>query len=89
MPYQVTKFESTPNPNAMKCWLDHPISEEPRSFLNREMAKEDLLALNLFDKAQATCVLFHGEWLTVNKLPEQDWPPVKRRIREVLAQERP
>ena len=41
MPFTITEFESTPNPNAVKCWLDRPISEGPRSFLNAQMAQGD------------------------------------------------
>jgi hypothetical protein len=86
MPYVVTEFEPTPNPNAMKCWLDRPISEGPRSFLNAEMAAADAIAAALFAQAGATTVLFNGDWLTVNKRPEDDWASVKRKIKRVLEQ---
>jgi NFU1 iron-sulfur cluster scaffold homolog, mitochondrial len=86
MPYTVTEFESTPNPNAMKCWLDRPISEGPRSFLNAEMAAGDAIASALFAQAGATTVLFNGNWLTVNKRPEDEWASVKRKIKRVLEQ---
>ena len=85
MPFFVTEFESTPNPNAMKCWLDRPVSEGPRSFLNVEMAAEDPIAAALFKQVGATCVLFNGEWLTVNKPPDADWKSMKPKIRDVLA----
>ena len=86
MPFTVTRFESTPNPNAVKCWLDRPISEWPRSFLNVEMAREDDLAAALFERAGAVCVLFNGDWVTVNKAPEADWTTVKAAVRRVLAE---
>ena len=29
MPCTVVEYETTPNPNALKCWLDQPISDGP------------------------------------------------------------
>jgi hypothetical protein len=84
MGYQITNFESTPNPNAVKCWLDRPISQGPRSFRNASEANGDPVAQALFDEACATTVLFNGDWLTVNKRPDADWPDVKARIKRVL-----
>lgn len=84
MPFSVTEFETTPNPNAMKCWLDRPISDKPRSFLNAEMAKADPIALALFSQAGVTNVLFNGEWLTVNKPPDAKWSTVKASVKQVL-----
>ena len=84
MSFNVTSFESTPNPNAVKCWLDRPISDGPRSFLNAESAAADPVARALFTEAGATTVLFNGEWLTVNKPPDAAWPNVKATIKRVL-----
>lgn len=84
MPYSVTEFESTPNPNAVKVWVDRPVSNGPRSFLNAGAAQADPLAAALFSEAGATTVLLNGDWLTVNKSAEHDWTTVKARIRRVL-----
>ncbi len=84
MPYHVKEFESTPNPNAMKCWLDRPISDGPRSFFNASMAAADPVAAALFADAGVTNVLFHGDWMTVNKLPESDWDAVQLKVKRVL-----
>src|SRR5262245_48021284 len=73
MPYAITEFESTPNPNAVKCWLDKPISEGPRSFWRPDLAAGDPIAAALFAEAGVTNVLFNGEWMTVNKPPDADW----------------
>lgn len=86
MPFIVTEFEPTPNPNAVKCWLNQPISDRPRSFLNAEMAREDPIASALFADAGATAVLFNGDWLTVNKPPDASWAQVKASIKRVLAE---
>ena len=85
MPFTVTEFEATPNPNAVKCWLDHPISDGPRSFLNADAGADDPIASALFEQTGATTILFNGDWLTVNKPAEADWATVKRRIKSVLA----
>jgi hypothetical protein len=84
MPYRVTEFEPTPNPNAVKCWLDHPISDRPRSFLNAGMATADPIAAALFAQAGVTNVLFNGDWVTVNKPPSAEWSSVKAKVRQVL-----
>ena len=84
MTYRVTEFESTPNPNAVKCWLDRPISDRPRSFLNAAMAQEDPIAAALFAHAGVTNVLFNGDWLTVNKPEGTEWRTVKEQVKRVL-----
>lgn len=84
MPYTVTEFESTPNPNAVKCWLDRPVSQGPRSFLNAQAAAGDAIAAALFSEAGATTVLFNGDWLTVNKPADADWAGVKAKIKRVM-----
>lgn len=86
VPYRVTKFESTPNPNAVKCWLDQPISEGPRSFLNAQMAAADPIAAALFQEAGVTTVLFNGAWVTVNKPADADWQSVKNKVKRVLRE---
>jgi len=85
MPFRIVQYETTPNPNALKCWLDRPISDRPRSFLNRAMAAEDDLARRLFDAAPITTLLFNGAWMTVNKSPEESWPAVKKAVERALA----
>jgi hypothetical protein len=86
MPFEITHFEDTPNPNAVKVWLDKPISAGPVSFLNAEAASHDAIAGALFDRAGATSVLFNGEWLTFNKKPNQRWSIVKEKVRKILAE---
>lgn len=86
LPYHVTDFEPTPNPNAVKCWLDRPISSGPRSFLNAQMAGDDPIAAALFTQAGVTTVLFNGDWVTVNKPAEADWSSVKAKVKRVLKE---
>ncbi|MFK7959477.1 MAG: NifU N-terminal domain-containing protein [Phycisphaerales bacterium] len=85
MPWTVTEFEDTPNPNAMKCWLDAPISDGPQSFRDAASAAAHPVVAALFDRAGVTCVLLLGNWLTVNKPPSARWPKVKTAVKAVLA----
>jgi hypothetical protein len=86
MPWTVTEFEPTPNPNAVKCILDAPISDRPRSFLNRDAATGDELAERLFAIPGVTTLLMNGGWMTVNKSTDAEWPAIKRAVRRVLAE---
>lgn len=88
MSFNVTEFESTPNPNAVKCWLDRRISEGPRSFLNPQMAEVDPIAAALFQQAGVTTVLFNGDWVTVNKPADADWSNIKTKVKRVLKDAR-
>lgn len=88
MPFTVLRYEDTPNPNAMKCWLDRPITPTggpPKSFLNAAAAIDDPVARALFDEAGATTVLFFGAWITVNKPAGTPWSTMKRKIERVLG----
>ncbi len=85
MSYKITRYEDTPNPNAVKCWLDRPISDRPRSFLNARQAANDALAAALFAVEGVATLLFNGEWMTVNKKPSARWPELRRRVEQVLA----
>ena len=86
MPITVSSFEATPNPNAVKCWIEPALAAGPRSYRDAASAAEDPVATALFERAGATSVLIFGDWLTVNKAPETDWATAKRRIRAALAE---
>lgn len=91
MPYTITRFDPTPNPNALKCVLDRAIvgpEEAPRSYRTRESAKDDPVASALFgiDPAGSiTNVLMNADWITINKAPDADWKRIKESVRGVLA----
>jgi hypothetical protein len=85
MPFTVTEFEPTPNPNAVKCWLDRPISDGPRSFLDAGAAADEPIARDLFGIDGVTTVLFNGDFVTVNKTPEMEWAKVKRKVKSILG----
>lgn len=86
MPYKVVSFETTPNPNAIKCVLDRSPGERPRSYFNAESAQGDPLAAALFGIDGVTNVLIHTQWISVNKTPEADWAGVKAGVRRVLKE---
>jgi hypothetical protein len=87
MPFQVTEFQETPNPNAVKCILDRSPVEQPRSFFNAQDAASDPIASRLFAIPGVTNVLMHVGWVTVSKDPKSTWksvkPAVERALREV------
>jgi hypothetical protein len=86
MPYQVTEFETTPNPNAVKVWLDQSLSDRPLSFLNRDHAEKNPVAARLFALPGVTSVLINGRWLTVNKEEGESWKKLRKALRETLAE---
>ena len=92
MPFTVTQFEPTPNPNALKCMLDKLVvapGEAPRSFRDAQAASTDPIAGPLFaiePAGSVTSVLMNANWITVNKSSDADWNRVKRAVERVLAQ---
>lgn len=85
MPYTVTQFQPTPNPNALKCILDRRLPDPPRSFRSAQEAAGDPLATLLFAVPGVVGLLLSGDWLTVNKSPETDWGSVKKGLQRALA----
>lgn len=85
MSLRVLEYESTPNPNALKCVLDGRISETTLSFLNEQDAKEHPVASVLFESGMVRAILLCGNWMTVNKLPDARWPKLKPIVERVLA----
>ncbi|MEO0511632.1 MAG: NifU N-terminal domain-containing protein [Planctomycetota bacterium] len=78
-------YETTPNPNALKCVTDRELSQHPRSFLSEADADGDPLAGPLFATGSVRAVLINGPWITVNKLPEADWKALKPLIEKVIC----
>ncbi|MCR9218557.1 MAG: NifU N-terminal domain-containing protein [bacterium] len=84
MGFRIVRFETTPNPNALKCVLDRPITEVPKSFLSAGAAAGDPLAEPFFELGGIRNILMNGDWISVNKLDATDWAALKPRIRRVL-----
>lgn len=85
MPYRIVEFQTTPNPNALKCILDTPLPEPIRSFRTAESAAGDAVAEALFAVPGVQGVLLSGGWLTINKAPDASWPGVKKGAQAALA----
>ena len=79
------EFQTTPNPNALKCVVGAVISDRPRSYFRAAEAAGDALATALFEIPGVTNVLIQDTWLTVCKSPEADWRGIKRGVERVLA----
>lgn len=86
MPYEVTEFETTPNPNALKVWVDRPLSDRPLSFLDSSQAHRNPIAARLFALPGVTSILINGKWLTVNKERDESWKRLRKAVREALAE---
>ena len=87
MAYQVTQFETTPNPNARKAMLDRPICTGTRSYLSADQAGDDAVARSLFAIPGVTSVMMLGDFVTINKTPGASWPTVERAVRKALGEE--
>jgi hypothetical protein len=89
--YQVTEFQDTPNPNALKCVLDRPLSNQPfpsghlRSYQTAAAAEGDPLAADLFTIPGVAGVLINPGWVTVSKAPDAQWKNVKAGVKKVLG----
>lgn len=90
MSSKVLRFDTTPNPNALKCMLSEPImgpEEAPRSYFTSEEATKagDALGISLFAVPGVTNVLIQRGWVTVCKAPEAGWGPIKEGVRNALS----
>ena len=87
--YTVTEFQETPNPNAVKCVLDRPVTPGPgewmRSYQSVQAAAPDPLAAALMAVPGVVGVFIHQGWVTVSKSPDTDWKGVKAAVRKVLS----
>ena len=89
MGFKIIRFESTPNPNAVKCVLDRPITDRPKSFLSADTAAGQPLAEPFFALDGVRNVLMNGDWVSVNKLDDVAWTTLKPKIRRVLRDLKP
>ncbi|MEM9082974.1 MAG: NifU N-terminal domain-containing protein [Planctomycetota bacterium] len=86
MSQKITKYESTPNPNAVKCWLDPGFDGAIRSFRKADDAASDPVAATLFSVPGVNNLLISGSWMTVGKEEGAGWPSVKAEVERVLAE---
>lgn len=86
MAYRIVRFETTPNPNAVKCVLDDRISEHPKSFLNPEAAADDPIAEALFALGGIRNILINENWISVNKLDATSWASLKPKLKRIIGE---
>jgi pyrimidine deaminase RibD-like protein len=79
------RFETTPNPNAIKCVLDAPRTGAIISAGSIPEAAGDPHAEALLAIRGVTRVLLHTAFVTVSKEPTADWAPIKRAVKKLLA----
>ncbi len=80
----VLEFETTPNPNAIKCVLDRDVSADRLSFFSARDAEEHPVAQCLFAIEGVTHVMLLRDWITVGKTPEAKWGQIKPKIKRAL-----
>ena len=85
MPYSVVEVQPTPNPNALKFMLDKAISDRPTSFFDAGAAADHPIASRLFAIPGVSSLLLLGDFVTVNKAADANWPPIRDQVRKVLA----
>ncbi len=81
---RIVRFESTPNPNALKCVADRALSETPRSYRAPPDPETDPLGAEVFALPGVVNLLILHDWLTVNRAPEADWKPIKAGVRRAV-----
>ena len=82
---KIAEIEGTPNPNAMKFILKEPLTWGiTRSYDNAAQAKDDPLALQLFDIEHVTNVFYVDHWITVTQDGAADWHELQRKVAEPI-----
>ena len=84
MAIAVKEIQPTPNPNAVKFVLDRPVAEQPASFFDAGAASGHPIAGKLFAIPGVGSLLLLGDFITVNKQPDAKWPPITKRVQQVL-----
>ncbi|MEM8758217.1 MAG: NifU N-terminal domain-containing protein [Planctomycetota bacterium] len=82
---KVLRYETTPNPDALKLVLDAPVSHGPRSFLSADDARGDPIAGPLFETGSIRAVLINTDWVTINRVPGSAWPALKSVAERAIA----
>lgn len=91
MPYHITEYIETPNPNALKCLLSASpagpagMRSYTRSRPDPAPGEGDPLGLALMAIPELESVLIHDGWITVVKAGSAGWPGVKRSVVAALA----
>lgn len=88
---RITEFQSTPNPNALKCVVEGTVPPattrpgRPRSYTTIETADQDSFAKALLEVEGVTNVLITDTWFTVSKDSAAEWKAIKTALERVVA----
>ncbi|MBI1190062.1 MAG: hypothetical protein GC200_05200 [Tepidisphaera sp.] len=91
MPYAITEFIDTPNPNALKCVLDRSPAPEggmrsyARARPETSPPASDPLGAAIMAIPAIDSVLIHDGWITIVKRPDAAWASVKKAVAAALA----
>jgi Fe-S cluster biogenesis protein NfuA len=82
---KVIEIQNTPNPDAFKFVVDAKIvAQGAKSYEDRFMAKDDPLALALFDLKGISSVFMMDRFVTVTKTPLTQWSTLEREITSLI-----
>lgn len=91
MVVRITEFQSTPNPNAIKCIADRTVpppssrTEKPRSYNSIDAASTDPFAHKLLEVQGVRSVLLTDSWFTINRDPAAEWKKIKAAVERAIA----
>ncbi|GAB4546163.1 MAG: hypothetical protein Tsb0013_04760 [Phycisphaerales bacterium] len=90
MPHTVTRFETTPNPRAMKCLLSPapaPVGSGLRSYseVSAARAAEDELACVLLEIDGVERVMVLQDFVTVTRREDAKWSALKPALKRALG----
>jgi hypothetical protein len=83
---KIIDMQTTPNPNAMKIFVDAPVAAGTKSFFRAEAAAADPLASKLFQIDGVIGVMLLGSFLTISKHRDAEWEAVLAGVRKVLEE---
>lgn len=84
MPYRIVDFETTPNPNALKCNLDREIASKTLSFRQAADGADHPLAGPIFAIPGVCGVMFCRDFVTVSRESGRPWGPIRAGVEAAL-----
>lgn len=83
-------IQPTPNPNALKFILNHPVKNEGNStYKSPAECKENPLALELFKIRGVDQLHFFENVISITKFSYEDWNSVETQVHKVLIEHMP
>lgn len=81
---KITRFDETPNPNAVKAEVDSVLAEQPRPLYAIPDPGTDSLGHALMSIPGVRHVLIGGTWFTINKHEGFSWKQIKEAARRAV-----